>query len=251
MAVRIEPTVTALRAPSALAGVITVPVLGLLAGRVFGAATGRLAALLVAVSPFHVWYAQEGRGYAFLVLFATASALVYLRLSEGRPGWRDALAMAALVGAGLASNLTFVFLLAAYGLSMLVSSRPRDARGWAVWTVALGGGVALTLPWLLEATGIWAVDRVRPAPMWGRLCEVGTTFTLWALPFTAFSLLFGFSFGPTLAELHAPDRPDALRANLPELAAAGLIAGRRDSAGADCVVGNGCSSSGSSCRWWG
>jgi len=224
VAVRIEPTVAALRAPAAMAGVITVPIMGLLAGRLFGAPAGRLAALLLAVSPFHIWYSQEGRGYAFLVLFAAASALVYLRMSEGRPTWRDGLAMAALVGAGLASNLTFVFLLAAYGFSMLASSRPRDIRGWAVWTVALGGGVLLALPWLLKATGIWAVDRVLPGADLGDALRAGTTFTPWALPFTGFSLVYGFSFGPSLLELHLPDRLTVVRENVPELAAAGLIA---------------------------
>ncbi len=224
VAVRIEPTVAALRAPAAVAGVITVPVLGLLAGRMFGAAAGRLAALLLAVSPFHVWYSQEGRGYAFLMLFAAASALVYLRLCADRPAWRDALAMAALVAAGLMSNLTFIFLLAAYGLSMLVASRPREARGWAVWALALGGGVVLALPWLLRATGIWAVDRVLPGADTGDALRGGTTFTPWALPFTAFSLVYGFSFGPSLADLHLPDRLAVVRANAPELAVAGVIA---------------------------
>jgi 4-amino-4-deoxy-L-arabinose transferase-like glycosyltransferase len=224
VAVRIAPTVAALRTPAAVAGVITVPIMGLLAGRLFGATTGRLAALLLAISPFHVWYSQEGRGYAFLVLFAAASALVYLRLSEGRPAWRDALVMAALIGAGLLSNLTFVFLLAGYGLSMLASSRPRDARGWAVWTVALGGGVLLALPWLLKATGIWAVDRVLPGADLGDALRAGTTFTPWALPFTGFSLVYGFSFGPSLLDLHLPDRLTMIRNNAPELAAAGMIA---------------------------
>jgi 4-amino-4-deoxy-L-arabinose transferase-like glycosyltransferase len=225
VALRVEPTVTALRVPAALAGVLTVPVIGLLAGRLFNVATGRLAALLLAASPFHVWYSQEGRGYAFLILFAAASALVYLRLSAGRPAWRDALLMAALVGAGLASNLTFVFLLAGFGLTMLVSSRPRQLRDWAVWTVALGGGVALMMPWLLAATGIWAVDRVLPGADLGDALRGTTTFTPWALPFTAFSLLFGFSLGPSLADLHLPDRLAVLREHLPLLLAAGVIAG--------------------------
>lgn len=225
VALRLEPTVTALRAPAALAGVLTVPMIGVLAGRLFNVATGRLAALLLAASPFHVWYSQEGRGYAFLIFFAAASALVYLRLSAGRPAWRDALLMAALVGAGLASNLTFVFLLAAYGLTMLLSSRPREARGWAVWALALGGGAVLMLPWLLAATGIWAVNRVLPGADLGDALRGGTTFTPWALPFTAFSLLYGFSLGPSLADLHLPDRLAVLRANLPLLLAAGAIAG--------------------------
>lgn len=224
LAVRLDPTVAALRAPSALAGVAAVPIVGLLAGRLFGSASGRLAALLLAASPFHVWYSQEGRGYAMLVLFAAASGLVFLRLLQGPRRWRDALGLAALAGAGLASNLTFVFLLSAFGLSVLVWAPPRRGRDWAVWTVALGGGVLLAAPWLLEATGIWAVDRVLPGADLGEALRGGTTFTPWALPFSAFSIFYGFSLGPSLAELHQPDRLAILRHDAPVILTAGVVA---------------------------
>lgn len=224
VAVRLEPSVAALRAPSALAGVAAVPVAGLLASRLFGSATGRLTALLLAASPFHVWYSQEGRGYALLVLFAAASGLVFLRLLQEPRRWRGALGCAALVAGGLASNLTFVFLLAAFGLTVLVWAPPRRGRDWAIWAVALGGGVALAAPWLLKATGIWAVDRILPGAEMGDALRGATTFTPWALPFTGFALFYGFSLGPSLAELHQPDRLAILRHDAPVLLLAGAIA---------------------------
>ncbi len=72
-----------LRAPAALAGLLAVPLAGLLGRRLCGARTGRLLALLLAVSPFHLWYSQEARGYSFLMLFAIVSTLAFLRLAAG------------------------------------------------------------------------------------------------------------------------------------------------------------------------
>ena len=67
------------RALSALCSVLTIPVIYLLGRRLGDHATGLLAALLLAVSPFHVHYAQEARMYALLGLEA---ALVMLALAH-------------------------------------------------------------------------------------------------------------------------------------------------------------------------
>ncbi len=225
LAVRVAPTAGALRLPSVIAGALTVPLFGLISGRLFGRNVGRLAALLLALSPFHLWYSQEARGYACLMLFVVASGLMFVRLREGEPNWGRAVAMAVLVAGGLASNLAFLFLLVAYGVTLLLTTPLRSARAWGVWIVALGGGVVLTLPWLLRAAGIWEVDRVLPGAEMGEALRGATTFTPWALPFAMFSLFFGFSLGPSLAELHAPDRLAVLRQYAPIVAPAALVAG--------------------------
>jgi mannosyltransferase len=68
---------------SAVAGALTVPVVYLLGRRLAGPLTGLLAALILAVSPFHVRFAQEARMYTLLALAASATmaCLAYL-LSE-------------------------------------------------------------------------------------------------------------------------------------------------------------------------
>ena len=67
----------ALRLPSFVCGVATVPALAWLAARWLGRAEAVWAAWLAAGSPFLVWYSQEARGYMQLILCAcVASALL-------------------------------------------------------------------------------------------------------------------------------------------------------------------------------
>ncbi len=67
----------ALRILSVFANVATVPLLYALARRWLAPSAGALAALLGALSPFYVWYAQEARPYA-LVLFWSLLAVYAL-----------------------------------------------------------------------------------------------------------------------------------------------------------------------------
>src|SRR3954471_7598806 len=65
-----------LRSLSAVVGTLTVPVAWRAAREWFsGARAGLIAAALVAVNPFFVWYSQEARSYALLVLMAALSLL--------------------------------------------------------------------------------------------------------------------------------------------------------------------------------
>ncbi|MDD5718567.1 MAG: glycosyltransferase family 39 protein [Candidatus Krumholzibacteria bacterium] len=213
-----------LRLPAALAGVLAVPLLGLVAARLWDRPTGRLAALFLALSPFAVWYAQEARGYSFLILFTVATGWVLLDALARGVTTGKALALALLGFGGLTSNFAFLFLLAAFALTVLVSVRTRRRRDWLLWCLALGGGVVLALPWLLLAAGIWEVGRVLPGAATGEHLRGETTFSAWALPFTGYSLFYGFSLGPPLADLHGPGRLDAVRAHLPILVLGALVA---------------------------
>ncbi len=59
---------TAVRGLSALCSILTIPLLYSLGRRMFGVKAGLCAALLLAVSHFHIYYAQEARNYALTVL---------------------------------------------------------------------------------------------------------------------------------------------------------------------------------------
>ncbi len=215
--VRVSDSVFMLRLPAAVAGALAVPLLGLLVARMWDRTAGRLAALLLAISPFGVWYAQEARGYSFLILFAVAAALVLVAavrrgLTPGRT-----LTLALLFFAGLTSNFSFLFLMVAFAVTVLLLDRPRSVGVWLRWGLAFGGGTLLALPWLLEAAGIWEVGRVVPGVATGAALRGESTFHPGALPFTGFALLNGFSLGPALAELHEPDRMAVLRRHVPAL----------------------------------
>jgi mannosyltransferase len=73
------------RSLSALFGTVTIPVIFLIGRRISGSGVGLIAALILAVSPFHVRFAQETRMYTLLTFNASVAilALVYL-LSDRR-----------------------------------------------------------------------------------------------------------------------------------------------------------------------
>jgi mannosyltransferase len=70
----------ALRFPSVFFGVLTLPLLWVTARRLFGMRAAWLAALLLALSPLHVYYAQEARMYTLLTFLGLLSSYLLLRL---------------------------------------------------------------------------------------------------------------------------------------------------------------------------
>jgi len=66
-----DPTLGA-RIYPALLGILTIPLMGIVAGRLLNRTGGLLAALLVMMQPFHIIYSQEARFYAPMMFYATA-----------------------------------------------------------------------------------------------------------------------------------------------------------------------------------
>jgi|GEM_PF-571768 len=136
----------ALRALGALLGVLTVLALLLLARRLSGRATARLAALLVALAPVLVWYSQELRMFqpATTGLVWGAYCLVRGWQSErrwARLGWW--LGMIAAFTFALYSYLFSALALPAAGLSLValwVNARleMRRMRDWEIGDWRLG-----------------------------------------------------------------------------------------------------------------
>lgn len=72
----------AARAFSALLATATLPLVYLIGRRLAGRGPALVATLLLAISPFHLWYAQEIRMYALQTLLVAASFLFFLGLLE-------------------------------------------------------------------------------------------------------------------------------------------------------------------------
>jgi mannosyltransferase len=101
----------ALRLPSALAGIATVPLAWAIGRELTGRrATAIAAAAFVAVNPLLVWYSQEARAYGLFVLFAALAMLCFLRaLHRPTPGRMAAFALSGSLA--LLSHYFAVFLL--------------------------------------------------------------------------------------------------------------------------------------------
>ena len=214
-----------LRAPSALAGVALVPVLAWLAARFVGRDGVAPAAWLTAGSPFLVWYSQECRNYAFAMLAAAAATGLLLELHR-RCRAQDVTRYVAIAVAGVLSNLSFA-LLAPLHLWLWGAPGPtRAARLRSLASVVVLVTLA-AMPWLPAIGGVWDWSRLSP----GRPAAAGevalrgeTTSHPAGVPFAFYSLLAGYTGGPSLRALKAGPVA-AVRAHLPEVAAATLVFG--------------------------
>jgi 4-amino-4-deoxy-L-arabinose transferase-like glycosyltransferase len=119
----------AIRVPYAIAGLLAVIALYALAARLYGRAIGLVAGTLLAILPYAIFYSQESRSYAFLMLLTTAVMLAaYRAASRGRViDW----AFLAIAGALdlYTGYLAIAVLLAAYAYIGLVLAG-NVAVGW-------------------------------------------------------------------------------------------------------------------------
>jgi mannosyltransferase len=72
------------RSLSALCGTATVAAIYFLGRRLFGARAGLLAAVLLSVNMFHLWFSQEARSYSLVMLLGTLSFLFFVE-AVGEP----------------------------------------------------------------------------------------------------------------------------------------------------------------------
>ena len=156
----------ALRLLSAVFGVLTVPLVFLLARRLLGAGAGLLAALLIAVSPFHVWYAQEARMYTLVTMLGVLSSWLALRLAgddaarrAGRPALWAAYALTNVVA--VYTHYYAFFLVAFQALYLLAAWlwRGRPRRLAAAAAAALLATLLAYAPWAGFALNRYAVDE--------------------------------------------------------------------------------------------
>jgi mannosyltransferase len=129
-------TQVGLRSLSALAGVATVPVTFAAARTLAGRRPALLAAALVSVNPFLIWYSQEARSYALLVLAGAASLWLFAR-ARAQPPPRRLLAWAASALVTLCIHYFALFLVVPEAAVLLLDRRS-PAR-WRLRALAIVG----------------------------------------------------------------------------------------------------------------
>ena len=149
----------ALRLPSVLVSTLTIPLVYRLGRELAGQIPGLLAALIFAVAPMELYYAQEARAYAFMLPPVTLMLLcgaILLRTPAPPPARRRAALAGYILSAALAIYVhnTAVLIVAAAGLTgagvLLAQSGLRASwRALLVWAAANAAIVALCLPVLL------------------------------------------------------------------------------------------------------
>jgi mannosyltransferase len=140
-----------LRSLSALFGTATVP-LAYLAGReLSGRRTGLALAAIVAVDPLLVWYSQDARAYALLVLLSLAAFVFFLRALRGGEA-RDFAWWAAVSALALTSHYFAFFPLAIEAVWLLSAARPLRRVLWALSGVVMAGAALAPIA-LHQASG--------------------------------------------------------------------------------------------------
>ncbi len=133
----------AVRLLSAIFATASVPILYGLTRRLFGPGTAALAALLLIVNAFVVYYAQETRGYALLMLLTVSGAWLVLRAIE-RPTWPRWAAFAIVAVLAMYTHFFAGPVLVAFAVFAVLVRGPRGLAGWA--SVAATGILVSTLP---------------------------------------------------------------------------------------------------------
>jgi mannosyltransferase len=155
----------ALRLPSALAGIATVPLAWAIGRELGGRRAAILAAAIVAVDPLFVWYSQEARAYGLFVFASALATVCFLRARREPTGGH--MVDFALAGAlALLSHYFAAFLLAGMALVLLADSRTRRA---ALPALAALAAVGLALVRLIVAQGGHGTQWIGRWPLGERL----------------------------------------------------------------------------------
>jgi hypothetical protein len=143
LATRFSTAAELLRAPSLVAGTLTIPLVYLVGVRTVGRRAAVVAAALATVSPFLVYYSAEARGYALMIALALGSTLALLiAIEDRRAGWW--VLYGACSAGAVYSHYTSVFALAAQ-FAWVLWAHP-GARRPAL--IANLGALASFVPWL-------------------------------------------------------------------------------------------------------
>src|SRR6202012_2440906 len=161
-----------LRSISAGAGGASVPVAYLVGVELRGRRAGLWAAALVAVNPMMLWYSQEARAYALVVLFGALSALYWLRAErEGRG--RDFVWWGIWSGLALGTHYFVAFPILAEAVMLL---RRRGLRRSLVGVGILAGSALAVAPLAIHQMSIGHADWIGNFSLGHRLAETAATF---------------------------------------------------------------------------
>jgi uncharacterized membrane protein len=208
-----------LRLPSALFGIGSLPLCYVLVKRLASGYIALFVVLVFALSPFHIWYSQEGRMYAQLLFFSLLSSVVLLQALE-RPQWHWWLFYAFVVVAGMLTHILMAFGALAHLLWVFLYHRRS-----LLSLIASGAMVALLLlPWAYTSPKIQNFLKPASTPRI-QSGSASSGFSWEVLPYTFFAYSVGFSLGPTVAELHEDRSVGFLLQFLPLLLAVSIIVG--------------------------
>jgi hypothetical protein len=203
----------ALRMPSVVAGILTIPVMWLLTEEIAAnRSAANIASLLLAVNPLHLWYSQEARPYAVLLFFGSC-ALLALQRAVRMESLRDWAAFAVWSALAFLTHTTGVILaLVGWTWALWSPNRRHVIRPLLVSSLAVA---------LACAPSVIAIGRAL-ALTHGTFHSPPRSSTGLEGPYTLLSYVTGFSFGPAPREIQNWGALAALRSHPLESVLAGV-----------------------------
>src|SRR5205807_896252 len=141
-----------LRSLSAVAGVLTVPVAFAAGAKLVSRRCGVVVAALCACNPFLIWYSQEARSYALLVLFSALTLLSFAYVLE-RPSPGRVAAWVISCALALATHYYAVVVVAPQAVWLLLRRRRDRSVQTGLGLVALCGLALIPLALSQHSTG--------------------------------------------------------------------------------------------------
>ena len=217
----------ALRTLSIFLGLVAICITYFIGYRLFDRRTAVFGAILLASSPYFIWYAQEVRYIALVLMTSLVMSYSFHRaISCG--SWKWWLSYGATSLLALFSLVTIVLLVAAHGLFILcrASYRPMLRKFMAFQVPAL----LIFAIWFGFRSGlpnITAVLTKVPTVTWHeptRSREILPVSDLVGIiPYTFYAFSVGFSLGPSVRELHVSRSIGTLMNHAPTLMTVGVL----------------------------
>jgi len=187
-----------LRLPSVLFGLLSTAAVFFLGEKLFNRKTAFLAAVLITLSPFQIWYAQEARDYGMVVFLGILSSYV-LFTEAPRNRFRGWLAFSLVSLAGIYTNYFYIFLLAAQFLYVLCVFRSCAYKAFLSFSFVAGlfalYASRFLSRFLFVSKGFWV-----PIPGWRSLKIL---FQNYWVGYNGTAFLYGLSWFMTLFFLGA------------------------------------------------
>jgi len=183
------------RLPYAVFSVVDVAAVYLVARKITPARTAYLAMAFLALSPLHIWYAQEVRWYSQWCLLTTLSflALYYAWENDRRAAWAGYLAATVL---SLYTFVLTIFVVMVHVLSTWLLALQRNDKKFVIKHHLL-----VFVAFLLALPTITIALSLNPAEA-GSVVGTPRARSLAELPYNFWAYVVGFSLGPTIGELH-------------------------------------------------
>ncbi len=199
-----------LRIPGAVAGVVSVYLIFKWINLYRSKTVALAGALIMAFNPYHLYYSQELRFYS-LVIMMTLISLCLLKRFVDQPSYRNSIMLGMVMGLTCLSHLSGVFVCAALGLYLVLSGHLKG-RYLLPAITAFTTAIVIVSPWIYREIKILHsinVQSITEMPASQKL-RGELTLNPWSYPYVLYAFSSGYSFGPSLRELHMIQSPAEL-----------------------------------------